>query len=90
MAGDLVAGGSGDVAVEDGDVVGVGAQQLQRRVTVPGDVGGDGLQAQPVTDGPGQQGLVLDDQHPHQAMLVSGTYRRRIRIRRRGGNTAAR
>src|SRR5262249_27487837 len=28
--GDLVAGGAGDIAVEDGDVVGVDAQQFQR------------------------------------------------------------
>ena len=43
--GDLVAGGAGDVAVEDGDVVGVDAQQFQSGVTVTGDVGGDRLQA---------------------------------------------
>ena len=43
--GDLVAGGSGDVAVEDGDVVGVDAQQLQRGVAVTGDVGRDRFQA---------------------------------------------
>ena len=43
--GDLVAGGPGDVAVEDGDVVGVDAQQLQRGVAVAGDVGRDRFQA---------------------------------------------
>ena len=43
--GDLVAGGPGDVAVEDGDVVGVDAQQFQSGVTVTGDVGGDRFQA---------------------------------------------
>jgi hypothetical protein len=32
--GNLVAGGPGDVAVEDGDVVAVDAQQIQRGVTV--------------------------------------------------------
>ena len=63
--GDLVAGGPGDVAVEDGDVVGVGAQQLQSGVAVAGDVGRDRLQAQAVTDGFRHVGLVLDDQHAH-------------------------
>ena len=43
--GDLVAGGSRDVAVEDRDVVGVDAQQLQRGVAVTGDVGRDRFQA---------------------------------------------
>ena len=43
--GDLVAGRPGDVSVEDGDVVGVDAQQLQRRVAVAGDVGRDRFQA---------------------------------------------
>ena len=43
--GDLVAGGPGDVAVEDGDVVGVDAQQLQSGVAVTGDVGRDRFQA---------------------------------------------
>ena len=43
--GDLVAGGAGDVSVEDGDVVGVEAQQLQSGVAVTGDVGGDRFQA---------------------------------------------
>src|SRR5690606_9021428 len=44
--GDLVAGRTGYVAVQHGDVVGVDAQQLQRRFAVQGDVGRDGLQAQ--------------------------------------------
>ena len=61
--GDLVAGGPGDVAVEDGDVVGVHAQQLQRGVTVAGDVGRDRFQAEAIADGFGQIGLVLNDQH---------------------------
>ena len=43
--GDLVAGRAWDIAVEDGDVVDVDAQQFQRGVTVTGDVGGDRLQA---------------------------------------------
>ena len=63
--GDLVAGRAGDVAVEDGDVVGVDAEQLQSGVAVAGDVGGDRFQPQPVADGFGQVGLVLDDQHAH-------------------------
>ena len=36
--GDLVTGRSGDVSVEDGDVVRVDAQQLQSGVAVTGDV----------------------------------------------------
>src|SRR3954453_14801823 len=43
--GDLVSGGAGDVPVEDGDVVGVDAQQFQCGVAVACDVGGDGFQA---------------------------------------------
>src|SRR5205823_5854815 len=43
--GDLVAGGPGDVAVEDGDVVSVDAQQLQSPTTVMGDVCRDRFQA---------------------------------------------
>jgi hypothetical protein len=35
----------GDVAVEDGEVVGVDAQQLQRGVAVTCDVGRDRFQA---------------------------------------------
>ena len=37
--------GPGDVAVEDGDVVGVDAQQLQSGVAVTCDVGRDRFQA---------------------------------------------
>ena len=65
--GDLVAGGAGDVAVEDGDVVGVDAQQLQSGVAVAGDVGRDRFQAQPIADGLCHVGLVLDDQHTHSS-----------------------
>src|SRR5439155_10950178 len=43
--GDLVAGRSGNVSVEDGDVVGVDAQQLQSGIAVSCDVGGDRFQA---------------------------------------------
>ena len=86
-SGDLVAGGPGDVAVEDGDVVGVDAQQLQRGVAVAGDVGGDRFQAQAVADGFRHVGLVLDDQHAHAAMLRVGAYRRHIENHIRAGNT---
>ena len=41
----LAAGGAGDVAVEDGDVVGVDAQQFQGGVAVTCDVGRDRFQA---------------------------------------------
>ena len=72
--------GPGDVAVEDGDVVGVDAQQLQGGVAVAGDVGRDRLQAQPVADGLGQVGLVLDDQHAHAldatSRRISSAYRK--------------
>jgi hypothetical protein len=43
--GDLVAGGSGNVAIEDGDVVGVDVQQLQSGVAVTCDVCRDRFQA---------------------------------------------
>ena len=43
--GDLVTRGSGDVSVEDGDVVGVDAQQLQSSVAVTCDVCRDRFQA---------------------------------------------
>ena len=42
---DLVAGGSGNVSVEDGDVVGIEAQQLEGGVAVTGDVCRDRFQA---------------------------------------------
>ena len=78
--GDLVAGGAGDVAVEDGDVVGVDAQQLQRGVAVTGDVGRDRFQAQPIADGLCHVGLVLDDQHTHAldatSRRISSAYRK--------------
>ena len=67
--GDLVAGGPRDVPVEDGDVVGVEAQQLQGGVAVTGDVCRDRLQAQAVADGFRHVGLVLDEQHTHAPML---------------------
>ena len=51
VGGDLVAGRTGDVAVQHRDVIGVDPQQLEGKVTVGRDVGGDGLQPQPVTDG---------------------------------------
>ncbi len=42
--GDLVAGRTGNVSVEDGDVVGVDAQQLQSGVAVTRDVRRDCFQ----------------------------------------------
>jgi hypothetical protein len=65
VTGDLVAGRAGDVAVEDREVVGVHAEQCQRGVAVTGDVRGDRLQPETVTDGFGQVGLVPHDQHTH-------------------------
>ena len=86
--GDLVAGRAWDIAVEDGDVVDVDAQQLQRGVTVTGDVGGDRFQAQAIADGFCQIWLVLDDQHTHTpSMLRAGTYRPYIENRIRADNT---
>ena len=80
--------GPGNVPVEDGDVVGVDAQQLQRGVAVAGDVRRDRLQAQAVADGFRHVGLVLDDQHAHAPMLRAGAYRRHIENPIRAGNTA--
>src|SRR5262249_32263655 len=94
--GDLVARGSRDVAIEDGDVVAVDAQQLQRGVAVAGDVGRDRLQAQPVANGLGHVRLVLDDQHTHPLLLclapgldatsrrISSAYRQRHTRRQHG------
>ena len=65
LSGDLVAGGAGDVAIEDREVVGVDAEQFQGGVAVAGDVGGDRFQPETVTDGFGHVGLVLHDQHAH-------------------------
>jgi hypothetical protein len=70
--GDLVAGGSGNVAVEHREVVRVHAEQLERRITVTGDVRGDRLQPQTVTDGLGQVRFVLHDQYPHAGSLGPG------------------
>ena len=68
----------GDVAVKDGDVVAVDAQQSESGASVTGDVGGDRLQAQAVSDGFGHEGLVLDDQHAHAlAILRPEAYHRR-------------
>ncbi len=85
--GDLVAGGPGDVTVQDGDVVGVERQQRDSRVAVAGDVRGDRLKTQAITDRFRHIGLVLDDQHAHPSMLRAGAYRRRIEKRIRPGNT---
>ncbi len=87
VPGDLVTGRAGDVPVQDGDGVSVGAQQFQRGITVTGDVGRDRFQAQPIADGLCHVGLVLDDQHTHGPMLRAGAYRRYIENRIRTGNT---
>jgi uncharacterized protein YcbK (DUF882 family) len=71
-SGDLVAGGPGDVAVQDGDVVGVDAQHLQSGVAVARDVGRDRFKAQAITDGLRHVGLVLDDQHANASRLTGG------------------
>ena len=63
-------------------------QQLERRVAVAGQVGGDGLQPQAVADRLGEEGLVLDHQHAHAGDASECTYRRRIEKRIRGGNAA--
>src|SRR6185312_12412974 len=89
VLGDLVAGGPGDVPVEDGDVVGVQAQQLERAAAVARDVRRDRFQAQPVADRVRHQGLVLDDQHPHAPIVRAGVYRPHIENGIRAGNTAA-
>ena len=69
--GDLVTGGAGDIAVEDGDVVGVDAQQFQSGVTVTGDVGGDRCQAEAIADGFCHIRLVLDE-HAHALDAPAG------------------
>src|SRR5690349_10863740 len=67
--GDLVSGGTGNVAIEDGDVVRVDAQQLQSGVAVGSDVCCDRFQTEAVADGFRQIRLILDDQHAHAPML---------------------
>ena len=85
--GDLVAARPGNVSVEDGDVVGVDAQQPQSGVAVTCDVCRDRFQAQPVADRVRHQGLVLDDQHTHALMLRVRACRRHIENHIRDGNT---
>ena len=86
LLGDLVAGRSGNVTIEHGDVVAVHAQQLQRECRRRRRVGRDRLQPQAVADGLGQERLVLDDQYAHAPMVGSRAYRRRIENRIRAGN----
>ena len=64
-AAHLVAGASGHVAVEHGDVVAVDAEPLDRRVAVVADVDGHRELAQPVGDGVGEQPLVVGQQYAH-------------------------
>jgi hypothetical protein len=85
--GDLVTGRAGNVSVEDGDVVGVDAQQLQSGGAVTCDVCRDRLQAQAIADRFRHVGLVLNEQHAHARMLRAGAYRRHIENRIRAGNT---
>ena len=66
-----------NIAVKDGDVVGVNAQQLQSGVAVTGDVG------RPMLPGAAhrgstfrQVGLILDNQHTHSLYATAGIYRR--------------
>ena len=71
---------SGNVPVEDGDVVGVDAQQLESGVAVNGDVCRDRFQAQAIADGFCHVGLVLDEQHTHApdatSWRISSAYRK--------------
>src|SRR5262249_691787 len=55
--------------VEDGDVVGVQAQQLLRSIAVTSDVSRDRFEAEAIADRLCHVALVLDDQHPHAPML---------------------
>jgi hypothetical protein len=77
---------SGDVAVEDGDVVGVDVQELERGVAVGGDVGRDRLQPQAVADRLRHVRLVLEEQHPHGSEARPAAYRRHIGNRIHAGN----
>ena len=79
--------GPGNVSVEDGEVVGVDAQQLQSGAAVTCDVGRDRFQAEAVADGFRHIGLVLDEQHTHGPMLRAGACRRHIENHIRAGNT---
>jgi hypothetical protein len=86
--GDLVAVRSRNVAVEDGDVVGVVLQQLQGGGAVTGDVCRDRFQAQAVADGLRHVGLVLNNQHTHAPMIGAAGFRRHMQNPKRAGNTA--
>jgi zinc D-Ala-D-Ala carboxypeptidase len=69
--GDLITRGPGDISIEHGDVVGVYAQHFQSGVTVIGNIGRDCFQAQPIANGFGHVGLVLDNQHTHDLDATS-------------------
>src|SRR5262249_31802231 len=84
---DLVARRPGNVSVEDGDVVGVDAQELQSGVAVTCDICRDRFQTQAVADRVRHQGLVLDEQDTHAQMLRACAYRRHIENPKRAGNT---
>ena len=90
VLGDLVAGGSRDVAIEDGDVVGVHAQEFERDVAVTRDVRRNCFEAEAIADGFGHEGFVLNDQDTRAAMVRAGPYRRHIENHVRAGNTTLR
>src|SRR5262249_12879834 len=69
--GDLVAGRAGDIAVEDGDVVGVDAQQLQSSVTVTGDICRDRRRTEAIGDASSRVGRALADKRAHAPDLTS-------------------
>lgn len=75
VSGDGVSVGSGDVAVEDDDVVVV---YLERRVPVAGDVGRDGPESEPISNCLGEKQLVFHDQRTHRITVTSGTHRPRM------------
>jgi hypothetical protein len=76
--GDLVSGGARDVAVEDGDVVGVDAQQLQSSVTVTGNVGRDRFQPQPSRIASAMKGSSSTTNTRMLPKLGAGAYRQPI------------
>src|SRR6185437_6678644 len=68
---ELIAVHTGEVAVEDDDVVGVEVDFRHRLAAVVCDVDRDSLVTQPFGDPIGVAGYVFDDQHPHVAATAS-------------------
>ena len=66
---DRVAVDAGQVTVQDDDVVGVQQRLLDGGRAVVGHVRADALVAQAVGDVVGQFGLILDHEHPHEAIV---------------------